>query len=306
MKIRKLGIFQKPKIKRCLLKVYNTYWDFVAHLLGDKAFLKYTYRIRIGRRLNLDNPQSFNEKLNWLKLYDRRPIYTQMADKYEAKRIVASIIGEQYVVPCYGRWERFEDVDFAILPNQFVLKATGDSSGAIICKDKNTFNYEIAKKRLSNSLKCNYYYRTREWPYKNIHPTIIADKLLDDHTGNELRDYKFWCFNGEPKLMYCTIKGKNVFENFYDMDFNPVEINHGFPRHSPEFEKPQNFDLMKNLAKRLSANIPFVRIDFFNVEGQVYFGEFTFYDWAGLFKFQTYEMDLKIGQWLQLPNKYEQ
>ena len=210
MKIRKLGIFQKPKIKRCLLKVYNTYWDFVAHLLGDKAFLKYTYRIRIGRRLNLDNPQSFNEKLNWLKLYDRRPIYTQMADKYEAKRIVASIIGEQYVVPCYGRWERFEDVDFAILPNQFVLKATGDSSGAIICKDKNTFNYEIAKKRLSNSLKCNYYYRTREWPYKNIHPTIIADKLLDDHTGNELRDYKFWCFNGEPKVMYCTIKGKNA------------------------------------------------------------------------------------------------
>ena len=300
----KNAFFQKPSVKKPLLSLYNAYWESMARLMSDEAYLKFIYKQRFHRELDLQNPQSFNEKLNWLKLYDRNPLYTQLADKYRVKQIVADKIGTKYVVPNYGVWKRFDDIDFESLPNQFVLKATGDSSGVIICKDKSTFDKRKAKKRLNHSMHTNYFYRTREWPYKNIKPQIIADMLLDEGTGHELRDYKFWCFNGEPKVMYFTNKGAHITENFYDMDFNPVlDIDHGFPRVQPEFEKPICFDEMKNLASKLSQGIPFVRVDFFFVGGKVYFGEFTFYDWAGLFPFKNYEMDLRIGESLVLPSK---
>lgn len=300
--VRKNSLIQKPFVKKPLLALYNGYWEAVARLMSDKAYLKYVYKRNFHRELDLEHPKSFNEKLNWLKLYDRKPLYSQLADKYQVKQIVADKIGQEYVVPNYGVWKRFEDIDFNSLPNQFVLKATGDSSGVNVCRDKSTFDKKTAKKRLNHSLHTNYYYRTREWPYKNIKPQIIADMLLDEHTGHELRDYKFWCFNGEPKVMYFTNKGTYITENFYDMDFNPVmDIDHGFPRVQPEFEKPDCFEEMKRLATVLSQSIPFVRVDFFYVGGKVYFGEFTFYDWAGLFPFKTYEMDLRIGEWLELP-----
>lgn len=301
--IRKKAFFQKPFIKKPLLVLYNGYWEFVARLMTDEAYLKFIYKLRFHRELDLQNPQSFNEKMNWLKLYDRNPLYTQLADKYSVKQIVAEKIGAEYVVPNYGVWDKFDDIDFESLPNKFVLKATGDSSGANICADKTTFDQKKARKRLNHSMRTNYYYRTREWPYKDIKPQIIADMLLDEGTGHELRDYKFWCFNGNPKVMYFTNKGSYITENFYDMEFNPIlDINHGFPRMQPEFEKPVCFDEMKTLATTLSKDIPFVRIDFFYVGGKVYFGEFTFYDWAGLYPFKTYDMDLRIGRWLKLPN----
>ena len=300
--IRKNKFLQLPFIKKPLLFIYNAFWDSLAHMMSDEAYLKFVYKRRFKRTLDLTNPKSFNEKLNWLKLYDRNPLYSTLADKYEVKEYVAKKIGEEYVVPNYGVWERFDDIDFEKLPPQFVLKTTGDSSGVIICRDKNSFDKKTAAKLIKESITTNYYYRKREWPYKDIHPRIIADMLLDEHTGKELHDYKFWCFNGEPKVMYVTNKGKNIAENFYDMDYNPIDINHGFPRISPEFSKPKDFETMKQLAATLSKGIPFVRVDFFYVNNKIYFGEFTFYDWAGLKPFTGYEMDLKIGEWLTLPS----
>ena len=266
----------------------------------DKLYLSILYRLRFHRKLDWSSPQSFNEKLNWQKLYNRNPLYTRLADKYEVKDIIRNIIGDNYIVPNYGVWDKFEDIPFEEMPDQFVLKMTHDSFGAIVCRDKNSFNKEEARKKVIESTSANYYPYLREWVYKDIKPRLIIDKFLDDHSGHELKDYKFWCFNGEPKVMYLTNKATDIFENFYDMNFNPLDINHGFERHKPEFEKPEAFELMKELARKISKNIPFVRVDFFYVDGHVYFGECTFYDWAGMRPFTDYEWDLRLGKWIDL------
>ena len=272
----------------------------VSAIYSDRKFLVKLFRLVMGYELNLDTPQTFNQKLNWLKLHDRKSQYTTMADKYRVKRYVTDAIGAEYVIPCYGAWERYEDIDFDQLPNQFVLKTNHDSSGATLCNDKTSINHAKLKKHFNKLLARNYYYHLREWPYKNIKPLIIAEKLLVDHTSERLRDYKFWCFNGIPTYMYCTIKGGDVYENFYDMDFNPVNISHGFRRHIPEFDKPSQFDKMKDLAAKLSTNIPFVRIDFFEVDNKLYFGEFTFYDWGGMKPFVNKIQDIELGQLINL------
>lgn len=283
---------------------------FVAHIMmlpgirsmfSDKSYLKKIYYLYTGHKLDLKNPQSFNEKLNWEKLYYRNPIMPKLVDKYDAKAYVAEIIGEEHVVPNYGVWSDPDEIDFDKLPNQFVLKCTHNSgTGMCICKDKSKLNIEKVKEGLRKGLKERFFMNAREWAYKEANPRIIADKFLDDHSGNELQDYKFFCFNGEPQFVYLSIKGKNVYENFYDMDFKPVNIHHGFPRKSPEFTKPKDFEQMKELACKLSSGFPHVRIDFFDVEGQVYFAEFAFYDWAGIRPFDDYQMDLMLGKYFKL------
>ena len=205
-----------------------------------------------------------------------------------------------YVVKNLVVANNWEDFNFDALPNQFVIKCTHDSGGAFVCRDKSTFNFEGVRARIESNLKRDYFHPFREWPYLNIPHRIIVDEFLDDKTGEKLRDYKFWCFNGEPKYMYCTIKGKNVYENFYDMDFTPVAIDHGFPRHQPEFEKPAAFEEMKEVAAKLSKGVPFVRVDLFYVDGQLYFGEYTFYDWAGLRPFGG-NWDAELGRLIELP-----
>lgn len=271
-----------------------------SHLWPDKLYVRLLYWIHVGGGINYSKPATFNQKMNWSKIYDRNPLYTELADKYKVKQYVKDRLGEKAVVPCYGVWKCFDNIDFANLPARFVLKCTHDSSGAIICRDKGTFDYDGAKKRVNRSLATNYYWTLREWPYKNIPHRIIADEFLDDGSGHELQDYKFWCFNGEPRVMYITNKGKHVYENFYDMDFRPLDINHGFERRQPEYLRPAGFELMKEYAAKLSEGMPFVRIDFFEVNGHVYFGEFTFYDWAGLKPFKTLEWDKEIGRWIKL------
>lgn len=272
-------------------------------LFSDEQYIKTIYHVNFKVLPDLINPVTFNEKLNWLKLHYHNPRLTLMADKYAVKRLVSDLIGEQYVVPCYGVWGKWEDIPFESLPEQFVLKGTHDSGGAFVCKDKSSFNYTEVKHQLKKNLKRDFFLAGREWPYKNIPHRILADKFLDDHTGKELRDYKFWCFNGKPMYMYVTIKGKNVYENFYDIDFNIASINHGFPRHQPEFEKPEKFDEMKKLATILSEGIPFVRVDFFQVDGHVYFGEFTFFDWGGLRPFTNNQTDIELGNLIDLPEE---
>ncbi len=268
-----------------------------------KIYLSILYKLRTGKKINWKQPQGFNEKLNWLKLYHRRDLYTQLADKYAVKAYVKQLIGEEYVVPTYGCYQRVEDINFDLLPDTFVLKATHDSSGAIVCTDKRQLDVEALRRKYNNILRRNYYWQGREWPYKNIQPRLIVDAYLNDETGATLRDYKFMCFNGEPKMMYCTVKDKYIYENFYDMDFRPMSISHGYDRHQPEFEKPAAFEKMKELARILSAGIPFVRVDFFYVQGHIYFGEYTFYDWAGMKPFTDKQWEQTLGEWLQLPEK---
>lgn len=268
--------------------------------LPDKWYLELLWKYTYGYELNISHPQTFNEKLNWLKLYNRKSKYTSMVDKYSVKEIVSGLIGKEYVVENYAVADSWGDIDYETLPNQFVIKCTHDSGGAFVCRDKSLFDYNDVRSKVEQNLGINYYYSLREWPYKNVKPRIVIDRFLDDHTGKELRDYKFWCFDGQPVYMYCTIKGESVFENFYDMEFNPVDINHGFPRHKPEFERPQNFGLMKDLAAVLSNGVPFVRVDFFDVEGQVYFGEYTFFDWGGFRPFEG-DWDEKLGELIKLP-----
>lgn len=294
-------------IKRILYNIKNPRYFLkkrlqeISCLLSDEIYIKLMFKTRVRYWPNLKHPKTFNEKQNWLKLHDRNPRYTLMADKFAVKKIVSSLIGEQHVVPCFGVWENAEDIDFDKLPNQFVLKCTHNSGGGMcICKDKSKLCIDDVRRKLNLGLKTNFYALSRVWPYKHIPPRIIADKFLDDHTGTELRDYKFWCFNGQPKVMYCTNKGKEIYENYYDMDFNPLNISHGFKRQVPEIEKPIAFEEMKELAAKLSVGIPFVRVDFFYVDGVVYFGEFTFYDWGGFMAFTNKKVDRALGDLIDL------
>jgi hypothetical protein len=195
----------------------------------------------------------------------------------------------------------FSEINFKELSDQFILKTTHDSSGTTICKEKVVFDYKATRLKLEGALKQNMFYLAKEWPYLKIPPHFITEKFLDDHSGKPLQDYTFWCFNGIPKVMYCTNKGGKIFENFYDMNFKFFDINHGFDHRVPEFEKPAEFELMKELAIKLSYGISHVRVDFFDVDGHVYFGEFTFYDWGGMRPFIDRKWDERIGIWMELP-----
>ena len=270
------------------------------HFLSDKKYLSIAYKSEIGQTPNLDSPKTFNEKLSWLKINYHNPICTVMADKYWAKQYVAKIIGKEYIVPCYGRWDRVEDINFDLLPDKFFLKTNQDSSGGVIVDKKKGIDYDLIKKTFSPShLKKNWYWHRREWVYKHIESCILAEEFLDEGTGHELHDYKFWCFNGKPLYMYITNKGSVVKENFYDMDFNPVMIDHGFERCVPEFSKPAKFEEMKELASKISEGIPFIRVDFFCVNDKIYFSENTFYDWGGLRPFGG-NWDMQLGKLLDI------
>ena len=237
-----------------------------------------------------------------MKIHYHNPLLHKLADKYEVKKYVASIIGEEYVVDSLGVWNNPREIDFDSLPNSFVLKCTHDSGSTLVCRDKAVFDKEAAVLKLEDKIRHDYSLRLREWAYRGIEPRVIADRYLSDYSGRVLLDYKFWCFNGVPRYMYITVKDSEIFENFFDMDFVPVDVNHGFKRKTPEFVMPTSFELMKHLAAKLSKGLPFARIDFFEVDGHPYFGEYTFYDWAGLQPFASYEQDLELGALITLPS----
>lgn len=286
-------------IRRILL--YLQYYGFF-NWLGDETYIKWRYRLIFNKRLDIENPISFNEKLQWLKLYDRNFEYTKMVDKYEAKKYVASIIGEKYIIPTIGIYDKFNDIDFEKLPKQFVIKCTHDSGGLIICKDKDKFDKNAARKKINKSLKRNYYYSGREWPYKNVKPRILIEKYMEDIKTKELRDYKFFCFNGLPKFMFLA-KDRQIGQtkfNFYDLDFNLLPFTQGHPNDLSKISKPKTFDEMLELSKKLSANIPQIRVDFYEINGKVYFGELTFYHYSGFTKFEPEEWDKKLGDLINL------
>ena len=244
-----------------------------------------------------------------MKLYDHRSEYTTMVDKYAVKQYVTERIGEEYVIPLLGVWENAEEIDFDSLPERFVLKTTHDSGAIIICKDKKTLDINNTKKKLAYFLKRNYFDCNREWPYKNVKPRVIAEAYMEDSTDKELRDYKFFTFGGEPKVLYIAQgrgKGEPTVADFFDMDFNhlPFTIDHDMAQTPPQ--KPKCFEEMKRLAAILSKGTPQLRVDFYEVDGKVYFGEMTFFHCSGFEGFHPEEWDKTFGDWVILPNKGEE
>ena len=274
-------------------------------LLPDSIYIQMKYFHHFHRFANLVNPQTFNEKLQWLKLHDRNPLYTTLVDKYAVKKWVADKIGEQYIIPTLGVWEKAEDIDFDKLPNQFVLKVNHDSGGIVICRDKSKLDKQAALAKLSRALKNNGYWYGREWPYKQIKPCIIAEKYMLDTQTNELRDYKFFCFHAVPKILFIASDRQHPTEetkfDFYDMEFNHLPFTNGHPNATQAPEKPVTFQLMKQLAARLAENIPHVRVDLYEINGKIYFGELTLYHWSGFKPFSPTQWDKTLGSWLTLP-----
>lgn len=281
---------------------------FIAKCIRDDRYLKLQYRSVFGKPLNLEAPHTFNEKIQWLKIHDRKPEYTMMVDKYEVKKYVADLIGAEYIIPTLGVWERFEDIDFDALPNQFVLKCTHDSGGLAICRNKAEFDIEEARRKINKSLGKNFYWMGREWPYKDVKPRIIAEQYMEDTKTEELRDYKFFCFDGVAKALFIATdrqkEGEEVKFDFYDMDFKHLDFKQGHPNAAVSPAKPETFDEMRQLAEKLSKGIPHLRVDFYEVNGKAYFGELTFSHFSGMVPFNPEEWDETFGSWIKLPEKF--
>lgn len=300
-----------PKIKKAFKDPYyasELVLNQLAKYVSDERFVRWKYYLNFHKQLNLNAPQSFNEKQQWLKLNDIHDIYTQMVDKYEAKKVASGIMGTEYIIPTLGIYNSFDDIDFNKLPNQFVLKCTHNSGGVVICRDKSVFNVNQAKRFLNKYLKKNPFWTTREYPYRNVRPRIIAEVFLSDGRTDEsgLTDFKFFCFNGEVKFLYVSqgledhqtagisffdLEGKRL--PFKRLDFRPVDT----------FDPPVMFEEMKTLADKTAKkiNAPFVRIDLYEVHNRIYFSEFTFFPCSGMIPFDPAEWDTEIGKMLKLP-----
>lgn len=275
--------------------------------MPDKVYAKLVYKAIFGEELNLENPCTFNEKLQWLKLYYRKPEFTMMVDKYRVRKYIEKQIGKQYLVPLLGVWKSVDEIDFDTLPNQFVLKCNHDQGSVMICKDKEHFDIEGAKKFLTRKLSKNHYWFTREWPYKNVKPCIICEKYMEDSEGNgSLSDYKVLCFNGEPKLieLHKDRFGKIHTQDFYDANWNRTTIEQACsPLADEVMEKPAFFNEMMDLSRKLSEGLPHIRVDWYYTNHQLYFSELTFYDASGFEPFLD-DYDKEIGEWITLPPKY--
>ena len=293
----------------------------LANILPDEIYLKILYRRTTGKKLNLRNPLTFNEKIQWLKLNDRKHEYTVMVDKYAAKQYVADKIGEEHIIPTLGVWDRFDQIDFDALPNQFVLKCTHDSGGLVVCRNKDSLDKDSARFKIERSMKSNYYYHGREWPYKDVKPRIIAEKYMqdsseaNDSTSNDaaaagLTDYKFYCFNGSPKFLYVSSGLENhstASISFLTLDwqFAPYERT-DYKRLSQLPPKPKSFDQMIEIAQVLSSGLDFLRVDLYEIDEEVYFSELTFSPCSGMMPFKDPIHDLEIGNMLELTRKEKQ
>lgn len=289
-----------------MLALYLLGKPYISRLFSDESFLKMKYRLIMGKKLDLDNPKTFNEKLQWLKIHDRKPEYTMMVDKYAVREYIAEKLGDEYLIPLLGVWDDPDEIDFDALPDKFVLKCNHNSgTGMCICRDKSKLDTEKVKKDLRKGLREDYYLTGREWPYKNVKRKIIAEKfMVDSSNTNDLPDYKFFCFNGEPKIiLVCADRFSKggLRENFYDTDWNILELQRPTHKNTEDkIEKPKNFDFMIDFARNLSQNIKFSRIDFYEVGGKMYFGEITFFPASGFEKFVPEEWDYKLGDHISI------
>lgn len=301
----------KNKLKRIIDFVRNPrrmVYDWIRRnpykVKNDELFMRARWYFEMPFGLDLRHPKRYNEKLQWLKLHDHNPLYSKMVDKYEAKKYVAGIIGEEYIIPTLGVWNSVEEIDWDSLPNQFVLKCTHDSGGLVICKDKKTLDVEAAKKKIKHSLETDYYALGREWPYKNVPRRVIAEQFMEDSKTEELRDYKFFCFDGQVKALFVAserYKNGHPYFDFFDENYNHLPFERGYSSAPESPEKPATFLEMKCLAEKLSKGFTHIRADFYEIDGKPYFGEITLYPGNGVEPFIPDEWDYTFGSWLKLP-----
>lgn len=284
-------------------------WARIGLNFNDEIYLQYRYFFIFKKKLNLKNPEGFNEKINWLKIYNRIPYYTDIADKSLVKTFIINKIGKRYVIPTLGVWDSFDDISFDSLPNQFVLKSTngGGGTGVIICKNKASFDKVNAKLKLESSMKSNWKIE-REWIYRDIKPKIIAEEYICNVDGGELVDYKFFCFNGEPKLLFIASdryeSGESLKFDWYDMDLNHLPIiSKGYKNSNKQINDFPEFSEMKEIARQLSEAFPFIRVDLYLIDHKVYFGELTFFHDGGVVALRPTEWEYIIGSWIKLPEK---
>ncbi len=275
----------------------------VFRYVPDKIWLQFKYFCAFSHFCDFRNPKTFNEKLQWLKLNNRDPKHTEYVDKYLMKRYITEKFGDGYVIPLLGVWDSVDKIDFDILPEQFVLKTTHDCAGLVICKDKSNLDVEMAKRTLTRAMKSDYYVRYREWPYKNVVPRIIAEAYMVDESGVELKDYKVFCFNGEP---YCIQVDFDRFvshkKNLYSTEWQLLDFSFNYPAH-PEIviDRPTNLDEMLRMARQIAKDEPFVRVDFYSIHGRTYVGEITFFPASGYGKFMPEKYDRILGDMIHLP-----
>ena len=275
--------------------------------MTDKYYIKVLWKRAMKYELDLNNPVTFNEKLQWLKLHDHNPLYPILVDKYRVKDYVAERIGAEHMIPTLAVYKSADEIDLDKLPDQFVLKCNHDSGSVVLCRDKSKFDLEAAKKKLDKCMKKNFYWEAREWAYKHVKPVIIAEQYMEDTKTHDLPDYKFFSFDGEVKALFIATERSN--ENtetrfdFFDMDFNHINVTNGHPNADILPSKPKCFDQMVAFSKELSKGFPEVRCDFYEVDGKVYFGEYTFYHWGGTTPFKPSDFDKELGQWIKLPSK---
>lgn len=276
-------------------------------LIPDEIYLKMQYKHHFGERLNLKDPKTFNEKLQWLKLHNRDPYYNKLVDKYLVREYIEQKIGEQYLIPLIAVYEKVDDINWDELPEKFVLKCTHGSKSNIICTDKNKLNIKEAKQKLNKWMQWNWFWYGREWPYKNVKPRIICEKLMVDGTEPDLKDYKILCFNGEPKIVQVDYnRYKDHKRNLYDTDWNVIPVTFVYPSDSKILiKKPEKLDEMLRMATILSKNHPHLRVDFYSINNEIYFGELTFYPEAGFGTFEPNDFDKTVGTWINLPTKSE-
>ena len=271
----------------------------------DEKYLRWYYYLNMHKRLNLKSPTTYNEKINWLKLHDHNPLYTTLVDKLKVKDYVTEKIGAEHVIRTLGVWKHAEDIDWDKLPDRFVLKTTqgGGNIGVMICRNKSQFDTTKATANMNAALKQDLYTSSREWPYKNVEPMIFAEEYMEDEHG-ELRDYKFFCFNGKCKMLFVATERQTreePFFNFFDENYNPLPLKQGHPVNPIIPDKPERFDKLINIAEGLAKGLLHARIDLYIINGNVYFGEFTFYHFGGVMPFEPAEWDKTIGSWLTLP-----
>ena len=277
----------------------------LSRLIPDRIYLQIVYFKHFRRFINFNNPKTFNEKIQWLKLNYRNEKYTKLVDKYRVKQYITKLIGEEYVIPTLGVWNNVDDIDFKSLPEKFVLKCNNDSGGIVICKNKKDFDEAKAKSFLKERLKNNGYWYGREWPYKNVKPCIIAEKYMEDSISKDLKDYKFFCFNGSMEFFDIDIdRFIEHRSNYYDRNGNFLPFGKTYcpPDYTKKIEMPKNLDKMIELAETISHNTVLSRIDFYEIDGQVYFGEITFYPGSGFSPFTDEKWDYKLGDMIDLPN----
>lgn len=285
--------------------LYNFFWYY---LLPDSWYLKYRYKQVFGRSLDLKHPKTFNEKIQWLKLHDRNPLYFSLVDKYGVKDIVTQLIGKEHIIPTISnRFHSFSEIDKDKLPGKFVMKCNHDAASVIVCKDKSTFNWSFAEYKMNWCLSHNYYhYENKQWAYKGIERCIFIEQHMEDITTQDLPDYKFYCFNGVVKCIFVGRERfknkKGVLVNLYDKDWNKLPFEHYHPNYEGDIPRPRNLTKMIEIAEKLAryVNNPFIRIDLYDINNRIYFGEFTFYPGGGFEEFRPEEWDFTLGSWMDL------